>query len=267
MYADKPAITALSIAGSDPSGGAGLQADLKTFAAHGVYGMAVPAALTVQNTMGVQAVHPVPADFVAAQIEALLCDIRIDAIKIGMLGDAGRVEAVASALVGSKAPLIVDPVMISKNGRSLLAPEAVQCLQSDLLPLCSLLTPNLPEAACLLGQEVATSRTQMEVQGRAILALGAKAVLIKGGHFEGALCPDCLVTQDRTDWFETERVETRNSHGTGCTLSSAIAANLAMGHSLYAAVKAAKGYMTEALKNADALQIGQGQGPLHHGWA
>ncbi len=261
-----PAITALSIAGSDPSGGAGIQADLKVFAAHFVYGMAVPTALTVQNTCGVQAVHPVPTQFVRDQICALQDDIRIDAVKIGMLGDAEMVQNVAQRMRECGAPLVVDPVMVSKNGRALLAPEAVATFKADLLPLCTLLTPNLPEAACLLDLPEATSRKEMEEQGQAILALGAKAVLMKGGHFDGALCPDCLVSTEGAEWFETERIETKNSHGTGCTLSSAIAANLAKGLTISDAVKAAKTYLTGALRNADAMQIGQGQGPLDHGW-
>ncbi|MFV0360679.1 bifunctional hydroxymethylpyrimidine kinase/phosphomethylpyrimidine kinase [Tropicimonas sp.] len=255
--------TALSIAGSDPSGGAGVQADLKTFSARGVYGMAALTALTAQNTCGVSGVHPVPPAFVARQIGAIFDDIRVDAIKIGMIAGAGVASAVAGVLACYPGPVVLDPVMVAKGGHPLLPADAVAALKADLLPVATLLTPNLPEAAALLGTEPATTREQMVAQARELAALGP-AVLLKGGHLEGAESPDLLIAGDLVAWFHAPRIETRNTHGTGCTLSAAIAAELAKGHPLPQAVSNAKTWLSGALAAADDLDIGHGHGPTHH---
>lgn len=255
----------LSIAGSDPSGGAGIQADLKTFAARGTYGMAALTALTAQNTRGVSGVHLVPPGFVAAQIAAVFADIRVDAVKIGMIASAEIAEAVAAALAPHRGVAIVlDPVMVAKGGASLLAQEAVAALTRRLLPCASVLTPNLPEAAALLGEAEAVDRAGMEDQARRLLGLGPKAVLLKGGHLPGSESPDVLATPTGLHWFEGVRVLTRNTHGTGCSLSSAIAAELGKGLALAAAVAAAKRFIAGAVRMSDALTVGSGHGPLHH---
>jgi len=255
----------LSVAGSDPSGGAGIQADLKTFAARGTYGMAVLTALTAQNTQGVSGVHLVPADFVAAQIRDVFADVQVHAVKIGMIASADIVDVVANALAGHRStPLVLDPVMVAKGGASLLAREAVEALTRRLLPLATILTPNLPEAAALLGEAEATDRETMADQASRLLALGPKAVLLKGGHLPGNQSPDVLATRDRLRWFEGVRVLTRNTHGTGCSLSSAIAAELGKGRTLPDAVAAAKSYIAGAVRGSDALSVGSGHGPLHH---
>lgn len=255
----------LSIAGSDPSGGAGIQADLKTFSARGVYGMAVVTALTAQNTQGVDGVHAVPPDFVARQIRTIFADIRVDAVKIGMIADAAIAEAVADALSPhSGIPLVLDPVMIAKGGAPLLAPDAVEVLARRLLPMASLVTPNLPEAAALLGEPVAGTRTAMVAQAQRLLGPGTLAVLVKGGHLGGDDSPDVLATQGGFLWFEGTRIATRNTHGTGCTLSSALAAELARGALPEQAVAAAKRYLAGAIASADLLSVGQGHGPVQH---
>ena len=255
----------LSIAGSDPSGGAGIQADLKTFAACGTYGMAVLTALTAQNTRGVSAVHPVPSAFVAAQVADVFRDVRVDAVKIGMIASAEIAEAVADALAPHRTiPVVLDPVMIAKGGSSLLAAEAASVLKRRLLPLAAVLTPNLPEAAALLGEAEAVDRAGMEDQARRLLALGPKAVLLKGGHLPGGESPDVLATAEGARWFEGVRVLTRNTHGTGCSLSSALAAELGKGRSLAEAVATAKRFIAGAVRGADALSVGSGHGPLHH---
>ena len=255
----------LSIAGSDPSGGAGVQADLKTFAARGAYGMAVLTALTAQNTQAVSGVHLVPPAFVAAQIADVFADVRVDAVKIGMIASAEIAEAVAGALSRHRAmPVVLDPVMVAKGGASLLARDAVEALARRLLPLATVLTPNLPEAAALLGEPEANDRAAMEAQAKRLLALGPGAVLLKGGHLPGGESPDVLATPDHVRWFEGVRVLTRNTHGTGCTLSSAIAAELGKGRPLADAVAAAKSFVAGAVRASDALTVGSGHGPLHH---
>ncbi|MDX3977944.1 bifunctional hydroxymethylpyrimidine kinase/phosphomethylpyrimidine kinase [Shinella sp.] len=255
----------LSIAGSDPSGGAGIQADLKTFAARGTYGMAVLTALTAQNTQGVSGVHLVPPTFVAAQIADVFSDVRVDAVKIGMIASAEIAEAVANSLSSRRGlPIVLDPVMVAKGGASLLAREAVEALTRRLLPLATVLTPNLPEAAALLGEPEAVDRAGMEDQARRLLTLGPKAVLLKGGHLPGTESPDVLATPDRLHWFEGVRVLTRNTHGTGCSLSSAIAAELGKGRTLVDATAAAKSFIAGAVRSSDALTVGSGHGPLHH---
>jgi hydroxymethylpyrimidine/phosphomethylpyrimidine kinase len=255
----------LSIAGSDPSGGAGIQADLKTFAARGVYGMAVITALTAQNTQGVSGVEAISPGFVEDQIEAIFEDIRVDAVKIGMIANAGIARAVAGVLSEHRgAPVVLDPVMVAKGGAPLLQPDAVEALTTRLLPLAAVLTPNLPEAAALLGEPVAADRTGMAAQATRLRALGPAAVLVKGGHLEGGGSPDVLATADGLEWFEVERIPTRNTHGTGCTLSSAIAAELAKGAPATEAVATAKAYLAGAIVAADRLSVGSGHGPVHH---
>jgi hydroxymethylpyrimidine/phosphomethylpyrimidine kinase len=255
----------LSIAGSDPSGGAGIQADLKAFSARGVYGMAVLTALTSQNTQGVTGVHLVPPPFVTQQIKTVFADVRVDAVKIGMIANAGIAEAVAEALAPHCGiPVVVDPVMIAKGGAALLDPQAVDALTRHLLPLATLLTPNLPEAAALLHEEVAESREQMALQAERLRALGPATVLVKGGHLEGDESPDVLSTASGLYWFEAKRVPTKNTHGTGCTLSSALAAELAKGALPETAVATAKAYLAQAVAAAHELTVGSGHGPVHH---
>ncbi|MFD0859333.1 bifunctional hydroxymethylpyrimidine kinase/phosphomethylpyrimidine kinase [Roseovarius aquimarinus] len=254
----------LSIAGSDPSGGAGIQADIKAISANGGYAMAVITALTAQNTRGVAAVQLVAPDMVAAQIAAIRSDIRIDAVKIGMLGDAAITEAVAEALAGLDAPIVLDPVMVAKGGDRLLAAEAVTALREIMLTIAALVTPNLPEAADLLGVAEARDRTGMLDQAKALRALGARAVLVKGGHLGGATTPDVLLHDGGADWLDGARIDTADTHGTGCTLSSAIAAHLGAGRAMPEAVASAKAFITGAIMGAERLDVGQGHGPTHH---
>ena len=256
---------ALTVAGSDSGGGAGIQADLKTFAALGVYGASAITAITAQNTRAVTAVHPVPIDIVAAQLDAVFDDLAVAAVKIGMLGGPDVIAAVADSLAGRGVPVVLDPVMVAKSGAALLPDAAVAKLRARLLPLADVLTPNLPEAARLLETSEAASEEEMLAQGQALLALGASAVLMKGGHGRGASCIDLLVTGDgQTLRLEAPRRDTRNTHGTGCTLSSAIAAGLAKGQALPAAVRDAHGYLQGAIAAADGLAVGSGHGPVHH---
>ncbi len=256
---------ALTIAGSDSGGGAGIQADLKAFSALGVYGCSVLTALTAQNTTAVSGVMDVPADFIAAQIDAVFSDIEIHAVKIGMLSIPETIETVAAGLERHGARnIVLDPVMVAKSGDALLQPHAVEAVRDRLLPLADIITPNLPEAAALLGAESVTSAAEMENTARALLALGPKAVLLKGGHLTGAESPDVLVHQSGIETFEYPRIDTANTHGTGCTLSSAIAAGLATGKSLREAVAEAKTYIQAAIAAGDELGIGKGHGPVHH---
>ncbi len=251
----------LTIAGSDSSGGAGIQADLKTFAAHGVYGMSVITAVTAQNTTGVTMVENISAAMVQAQIEAVFDDIRVDAVKIGMVSEAEIIAAVAAGLRRYRPPVVVlDPVMVSKSGCALLAPEARCALMKELLPLAGLVTPNLPEAEVIAGMNI-TDKAAMLTAAHKIMELGCKAVLIKGGHLEGD-ADDLLYDGREARWFGASRIMTKNTHGTGCTLSSSLAANLARGMELAAAVQASKAYVREAI--AHGLEIGSGCGPTHH---
>ncbi len=257
--------TALTIAGSDSGGGAGIQADLKTFSALGVYGSSVITAITAQNTRAVTAVSPVALDVVAAQLDAVLSDIRVDAVKIGMLFSPELIEIVARGLAGFDGPVVLDPVMVAKSGDALLQDDAVAALIAHLLPRATLVTPNLPEAARLTGGDTATTSDSAAAQGRRILDLGARAVLVKGGHAEGPVCTDFLLCGDDAPIELTSgRVETGNTHGTGCTYSSAIAAFLARGEGLESAVRAAHSYLNGAIRAADGLEIGGGHGPVHH---
>ena len=256
---------ALTIAGSDSSGGAGIQADLKTFSALGVYGASVITALTAQNTEGVEAVLVVPPDFVARQIKVVARDLKIGAVKIGMLATAEVIEAVAGALEALPGvPVVLDPVMVAASGDALLDEDAIETLRSILVPRATLITPNLPEAAKLLGESEAKNEREMVAQAVALRHLGAKAVLIKGGHADGAKAIDVLVDEGGELRLEAPRVETGNTHGTGCTLSSAIAAELAKGAPLRDAARTAKAYVTAAIAAADRLHIGKGRGPVHH---
>lgn len=255
----------LSIAGSDPSGGAGIQADLKAFSANGVYGMAAVTALTAQNTTGVTGIHLVPPDFVAAQIDAVFSDIQVAAVKIGMIATAEIAEAVADSLKPHDLPIVFDPVMVAKGGARLLEKSAVDALRRHLLPLATVVTPNLPELADLLAEPPVTHRDDMSAAARRLLAQGPSAVLLKGGHLNGdGESPDCLVTADSLSWFDGPRHDTRNTHGTGCTLSATLAAMLARGLPIETAARAAKDYVSEAIAYADELTVGHGHGPTHH---
>lgn len=256
---------AVTIAGSDSGGGAGIQADLKTFSALGVYGASVVTALTAQNTRGVQAIHDVPADFIAAQMDSVFSDLKVGATKIGMLSQVPVIAAVAAGLDRHRvAHVVLDPVMVATSGDRLLHPDAVSALRSLLFPRAVLVTPNLLEAAALLDQPVARGEDDMLAQGRALMAQGAQAVLMKGGHGAGDTSVDLLVTLAGTVRLEAPRVATRNTHGTGCTLSSAIAAGLAKGFPLGQAVSEAKDYVTAAIAASERLQVGSGHGPTHH---
>ena len=285
---------ALTIAGSDSGGGAGIQADLKTFSALGVYGASVVTAVTAQNTRKVVAIEALSTEIVAAQIEAVFDDLPVAAVKIGMLADPGLIRVVARGLRDRRLPVVLDPVMVAKSGDLLLAPAAVATLREELLPLATILTPNLPEAAELLCGKPAQDLTESAAQGRALLGLGPDWVLMKGGHAKGETCIDLLlgavcdpadaqVADDRgsggcsSDGNRAEkngtpspqrlcaaRMPTRNTHGTGCTLSSAIAAGLAKGMAVPAAVAAAHHYLQAAIHAADRLYVGAGHGPVHH---
>ena len=251
---------ALTIAGSDSGGGAGIQADLKAFSAMGVYGASALTAVTAQNTRAVTAVHPVPDDVVVAQIEAVLSDIEIGAIKIGMLGTPSLIKAVAGALQGFDGPVVLDPVMVAKSGDTLLADSAIDTLKTYLLPRATVLTPNLPEASKLLeGKDYPVLS-----QAHDLLALGPKAVLMKGGHADGKTCTDYLCTGTGEIAQTVPRVMTQNTHGTGCSYSSAIAACLAKGKGLEEAVCTAHNWLHSAILRSDELNVGQGHGPVHH---
>ena len=251
----------LTIAGSDSSGGAGIQADLKTFAAHGTFGMSVITAVTAQNTQGVTLVQDITPEVVEAQLTAVFEDIRVDAVKIGMVSRPETIRTIARCLRKYKPQIVVvDPVMISKSGYPLLQPEACATLIQELLPLATLLTPNLPEAEAIAGVKV-TEKKEMRPVAEKIMALGANAVLVKGGHLVDT-ADDLLFDGVQETWFAAERINTKNTHGTGCTLSSSLAANLAKGMSMAEAVKASKAYVTEAI--CYGLEIGAGCGPTHH---
>ncbi len=256
---------ALTIAGSDSSGGAGIQADLKTFAALGVYGASVITALTAQNTNGVSGIHQVPPDFVTAQIDAVFSDLAVGAVKIGMVAQLATVDAIAAGLERwSPKYVVLDPVMVATSGDRLLPPDAVGALLTKLFPRASLITPNLPEAAALLDEPVAAGEAAIENQGRRLLAMGCAAVLIKGGHGQGADSTDYLVTASRTVALPAPRLATNNTHGTGCSLSSAIAAGLAKGEDMETAVGNAKAWISAAIAAADRFAVGHGHGPIHH---
>jgi len=255
---------ALTIAGSDSGGGAGIQADLKTFSALGVYGTSVITALTAQNTRTVSMIEPASPAMIAAQMAAVFDDLDVRAVKLGMLGDALAIAAVAQGLAGCGLPIVLDPVMVAKSGDRLLPPTALDALRCHLLPLATLLTPNLPEAADLLGCAQATTEAEMTRQGHSLRAMGPQAVLMKGGHGTGDTCVDLLVTATGITRLTAPRRATRNTHGTGCTLSAAIAAGLAQGFALPDAVTRAHTYLQGAIAAADGLGVGHGNGPVHH---
>lgn len=256
---------ALTIAGSDSSGGAGIQADIKTFSALGVYGASVVTALTAQNTRTVSAIHDPPAAFIAAQIDAVFADLRVAAVKIGMLSRSGAIATVAERLAAHGARnVVLDPVMVAKGGARLLEESAVAALRERLVPGADVVTPNIPEAAALIGEPVDRVIAEPEAACRRIVALGARAVVLKGGHAAGATSDDLLYGGGAFVRFGAPRVATRNTHGTGCTFSSAIAAHLARGFGLEDAVRAAKAYVSAAIAAGAALEIGGGHGPVHH---
>ncbi len=256
---------ALTIAGSDSSGGAGIQADLKTFAALGVYGASAMTALTAQNTRGVTGIHLVPAEFVSAQIDAVCSDLAVGAVKIGMVAQLATIEAIATGLKRWSPPhMVLDPVMVATSGQILLAADAVEALRTQLIPLASVLTPNLPEAAALLNEPMATNEAEIVNQARRLLALGCRAVLIKGGHGQGAESVDYLLSRQGTIALAAPRLATRNTHGTGCSLSSAIAAGLAKGEDIELAARNAKTWISGAIAAADRFSVGHGRGPIHH---
>jgi len=256
----------LTIAGSDSGGGAGIQADLKTIAANGCYGMSVITALTAQNTVGVSAIHAVPIEFVEAQMDAVLTDIGCDAVKIGMLFSPELIRTVAEGLRrhGVK-QIVLDPVMVAQSGDPLLQDEAVEALKQYLIPLADIITPNLPEASVLLGRQI-LALEEIEDAAVELAGLGCRSVLVKGGHLDSADCHDCLYLADekRLVLLPGERVATRNNHGTGCTLSSAIASFLAAGQELEQAVRQAKDYITGAIRAGADYRLGRGHGPVHH---
>ena len=261
-----PRPRALTIAGSDSGGGAGIQADLKTFSALGVYGMTAVTAITVQNTKGVYGYEALAPRLVEEQIRAVTTDIGVDAAKTGMLANAGIVRAVAAAVEELEIPnLVVDPVFVSKHGHLLLAEDAVDDIRSRILPLSVLVTPNLPEASGLTGLTVG-AKDEMRRAADAILALGAGAVLVKGGHLETSIqAADLFVSGGVEEWLATDRIDTPNTHGTGCTLSAAIAAYLAMGWDLLEAVRGGKAFVTEAIRHG--LDLGEGIGPVDQLWS
>ena len=259
----------LSIAGSDSSGGAGIQADLKTFSALGVYGTTAITAITAQNTLGVHAQHPIPAEMVYNQIVAVLDDLHPSFVKIGMLSNPEIVLAVADALSKYPLSIVLDPVMVSSSGHRLLSVEAQEVIKQKLLPMAMLITPNLPEMEALTGLQLSTYE-EKEKAARCLMNSGAKAILLKGGHEEGDVKTDILFTPSangiQSSLFSSESIPTRNIHGTGCTLSSAITAYLARGHKLEEAISAAKKYISEAIHAGADIEIGHGFGPVNHGF-
>jgi hydroxymethylpyrimidine/phosphomethylpyrimidine kinase len=256
---------AVTIAGSDSGGGAGIQADLKTFSALGVYGASVITALTAQNTKGVTGIHDVPPDFIKAQIDAVFSDLDVRAVKIGMLSQPAVIEAVVAGLDRWQATnVVLDPVMVATSGDRLLNPQAIDVLTRMLIPRALVITPNLPEAAALLDEPLAKNEDEMLAQAGRLRDRGARAVLIKGGHGDGAESVDLLVQASSFTRLATPRIATRNTHGTGCTLSSAVAAGLAKGLDLVAAAREAKAYVSEAIAASARITIGSGHGPVHH---
>ncbi|WP_306512148.1 bifunctional hydroxymethylpyrimidine kinase/phosphomethylpyrimidine kinase [Janibacter hoylei] len=257
---------ALTIAGSDPSGGAGIQADLKTFSALGAFGTSVITALTAQSTTGVTDVHEVPVAHVRAQLETLVADVRIDVVKVGMLASAPLVEVVHELLTTvplAATPVVLDPVMVSTSGSRLLAPDAVDAVRA-LLPRADVVTPNVPEAGVLLDEPPAAAAADLPEQARRLRELGARRVLLKGGHLEGSEAVDLWLDDDGPVALRGPRVATTATHGTGCTLSSAIAALRPRHDGWLPAVREARGWLTEALRHGESLEIGAGAGPVHH---
>lgn len=261
---------ALTIAGSDSGGGAGIQADLKAFSANGVYGASVIAALTAQNTRGVTGIHDIPPDFVRLQLDTVFDDLTIHAVKIGMLSRPDVIEAVSAGLAAkATCPIVLDPVMVAKSGHKLLSDDAVDSLRNKLIPIADLITPNLPEAGVLLDRDPPKNEAEMAEAARLLMERGAKAVLMKGGHLDVATLTDgqlvdLLVTPDNVYRFTSSHITTNNTHGTGCTLSSSIAARLARGETMEKSVDTARRYLNRAIGAADELSVGNGHGPVHH---
>lgn len=256
----------LIVAGSDSGGGAGIQADIKTVTALGGYAMTAITAVTVQNTIGVTNVHAIPPTIVREQIDVVMGDLGADVWKLGMLGSAAHVRTVLEAWdeVGAGVPVVLDPVMIAKGGASLLAEDAIEVIREQLVPIAAIVTPNAPEAEALTGVQVRGLDGQINAAEVLVEELGAYSALVKGGHVEGDIVRDVLLTREGYRVFESPRIDTRATHGTGCTLASAIAANLALGAPIEAAVEKARGYLMEAIRQAPGL--GQGHGPLKHNW-
>jgi hydroxymethylpyrimidine/phosphomethylpyrimidine kinase len=260
---NKSTYNALSIAGFDGSGGAGIQADLKTFSALGCYGTTVLTVLPVQNTMGVRSIYEISLECIEEQLKAILEDIPIDAVKIGMLYRADIIESIVNLIFYYNIKnIVLDPVMVAKSGDLLLLPDAIEAMKELLIPLSTVLTPNLMETSVILGKTI-SKKSQMELAAQDLYQMGAKAVIVKGGHLQGE-CDDCLCLDGSIYWFTQARVNTKNTHGTGCTFSAAIASYLARGCSIFEAVKYAKSYLTRAIEAAAKLEIGQGHGPVHH---
>lgn len=259
----------LTIAGSDSGGGAGIQADIKAISATGGFACSAITAITAQNTLGVDAIFPIPLEHVEKQLDAVFRDLNVIAVKVGMLADAEIIRIVSAKLRQYQpAFLVVDPVMVATSGDLLLATDAITTLKETLIPLADLITPNLPEGVALTGHALPQCEEEMNAMIDALRQLGAKAVLLKGGHLEQEEnSTDLLITADRVERFSTPRIATHNTHGTGCTLSAAIASYLAQGHSLHSAVQHGKHYISQALLHADELEIGQGHGPVHHFFA
>jgi len=265
---EKKYIRVLTIAGSDSGGGAGIQADLKTVSALGCYGMSAITALTAQNTVAVHGIFDIPADFVALQIDAVMEDIGVDAVKIGMLSRPDIIKTVAERLKYHRVDnIVLDPVMVAKSGDRLLQEQAVEALKTELIPHVRLLTPNIPEAEWLSGRSI-TSKKQVEDVAELLLTLGPEAALIKGGHFHGRHSEDFLLRKTKKEtislWLPGKRLTTQNTHGTGCTLSSAISAYLARGEEIQSAVMKAKSYISRAIAEGAEYSIGAGHGPVHH---
>lgn len=262
---DTPPIV-LTIAGSDSGGGAGIQADIKAISATGSYACSVITAVTSQNTLGVSAIHPIPVEHIESQLDAVFSDLNVVAVKVGMLADADIIAMVARKIRHYQPKyLVVDPVMVATSGDPLLAQSAVETLKQQLLPLADLITPNLPECAALTGRNIPHNEGQMTETIDALKALGAKAVLLKGGHLKKTdKSSDLLIEQNSSEVLSAKRIETKNTHGTGCTLSSAIASYLAQGHRLHKAVYLGKQYISQAISHADQLKVGQGHGPVNH---
>lgn len=262
---DTPPIV-LTIAGSDSGGGAGIQADIKAISATGSYACSVITAVTSQNTLGVSAIHPIPVEHIESQLDSVFTDLNVVAVKVGMLADSNIIAMVARKIRQYKPKyLVVDPVMVATSGDPLLAQSAVATLKEQLLPLADLVTPNLPESAALVGGEMPQNEQQMAEMVESLRALGAKAVLLKGGHLdEVENSSDLLIEQQSYDLLSAKRIKTTNTHGTGCTLSSAIASYLAQGNRLHKAVYLGKQYISQAISYADELKVGSGHGPVHH---
>ncbi|TFH92294.1 bifunctional hydroxymethylpyrimidine kinase/phosphomethylpyrimidine kinase [Vibrio ouci] len=256
----------LTIAGSDSGGGAGIQADIKAISATGGYACSVITAITSQNTLGVSAIHPIPLEHIESQLDAVFTDLNIVAVKVGMLADSEIIKVVADKIRQYQPKhLVVDPVMVATSGDLLLETNAISTLKQELLPLADLITPNLPEGAALIGGAVPQDEDQMGAMISELRALGAKAVLLKGGHLEkDDNSNDLLIMAESSELISAKRVATKNTHGTGCTLSSAIASYLAQGNRLHKAVYLGKQYISQAIANADKLEVGQGHGPVHH---